>query len=333
MAPSALKPPPSAPSTSARALTARSNPSSTTTSTGEPRKSAPRTERRSCTQISVDRATTIRRNSLAETSDLRPALRAWPCHAGQARKAGRRSDVSARLFLLIVVARSTDICVQDRRSVRGALLRGSPVEVVVEDGFDRAVSARAIDIGALGGGFKALGAIRTGQPDDPQTGAKALFRMRTLFEDQFTQRRSRRADQLGVGADALNRPPGISTMAGRHMFGDGRVLVIAAHAHVHGDPLALEEDLDRPRGQPRVDLGAGEAMGDAVIMGGNLDVIIDADATGTPFRELVRLSRQHLQRRAIDLFQQLPARHAEPPDRTLFVEMRHQIGNRRVDIR
>src|SRR4051812_19829544 len=100
---------------------------------------------------------------------------------------------------------------QDRRSVRGALLRGSPVEVVVEDEFDRAISARADVDGALGGGFKALGAIRTGQPDDPQTGAKALFRVRTLFEDQFAQRRSRRADQPGVGADALNRPAGIST--------------------------------------------------------------------------------------------------------------------------
>jgi transposase len=54
-----LEAPPSAPLTSARALMARSNPSSTTTSIGDPRKSAPRTERRSCTQISVVRATTI----------------------------------------------------------------------------------------------------------------------------------------------------------------------------------------------------------------------------------------------------------------------------------
>jgi hypothetical protein len=38
MAPSASKPPPSAPSTSAHALMARSNPSSTITSTGDPRK-------------------------------------------------------------------------------------------------------------------------------------------------------------------------------------------------------------------------------------------------------------------------------------------------------
>ena len=157
--------------------------------------------------------------------------------------------------------------------------------------------------------------------------------MRTLFEDQFTQRRSRWADQAGVGADALNRPAGISTMAGRHMLGDGRVLVIAAPAHVRGDPFSLEEDLDRPRGQTCINFGAGEAMRHAVIMGGNFDVIIDADATGAPFREFVRFGRKHLQRRAINLFQQLPACHAEPPDRTLFVEMRHQIGNRRVDIR
>ena len=69
------------------------------------------------------------------------------------------------------------------------------------------------------------------------------------------------------------------------MLGDGRVLVIAAHAHVRGDPLALEEDFDRPRGQPRLDLGAGEAMRHAVIMGGDLDVIIDADAAGAAIRE------------------------------------------------
>ena len=95
--------------------------------------------------------------------------------------------------------------------------------------------------------------------------------MRTLFEDQFAERRRRRSDQACVGADTLDRPAGVSPMAGRHVFRHRRVFVIAAHAHVHGDPLALEEDFDRPRGQPRIHLGAGEAMGNAVIMGGDLD--------------------------------------------------------------
>ena len=122
-------------------------------------------------------------------------------------------------------------------------------------------------------------------------------------------------------------------MAGRHVFGDGRVLVVAAGAHMRGDPLALEENLDGPHRQARVDLGAGEAMGDAVVMSGDLDVIIDADAARPPFGELVRFGWKGLQRRAIDLFEQLPARHAKPPDRALFVEMRHQIGDRRIDLR
>ena len=67
-------------------------------------------------------------------------------------------------------------------------------------------------------------------------------------------------------------------------------------------------------------------------MGGGLDVIIDTDATGATFRELIRFGRQALQSRTIDLFEQLPARHAEPPDRALFVEMPHQFGDRRVDL-
>jgi len=44
--------------------------------------------------------------------------------------------------------------------------RGTPVEVVVEDGFDRAVGPRADVDGAFGGGFQALGAMGTREPDD-----------------------------------------------------------------------------------------------------------------------------------------------------------------------
>src|SRR5665648_864491 len=154
-----------------------------------------------------------------------------------------------------------------------------------------------------------------------------------MLQDQLAECRRRRSDQACVGTDALDCPASITPMAGRHVFGDSRVLVMAAHAHVRGDPLALEEYFDRPRGQPRVDLGAGEAMGDAIVMSGDLDVIVDTDAAHPPFGELVRFGWKGLQRRAIDLFEQLPARYAEPPDRALFVEMRHQIRDRRIDLR
>jgi hypothetical protein len=43
------------------------------------------------------------------------------------------SDDRARSVLLIVIARTTDVGVQDRRAVIGALLRGTPIEAVVED--------------------------------------------------------------------------------------------------------------------------------------------------------------------------------------------------------
>jgi hypothetical protein len=81
-----------------------------------------------------------------------------------------------------------------------------------------------------------------------------------------------------------------------------------------------------------VDIGAGEAVGHAVVMGVGYDVIIDADTARAPFAEDVRLDRQRLLRRAIDLLQQLPARHAEPPDRTLFVEHLREFADRRVDL-
>ena len=67
---------------------------------------------------------------------------------------------------------------QDRRAVRGALARGTPVKVVVEDGFDRAVGPRTDVDGAFGGGFQTLSAMGTREPDDAQTGAKALLGMR-----------------------------------------------------------------------------------------------------------------------------------------------------------
>ena len=94
-------------------------------------------------------------------------------------------------------------------------MRGTPIEVVVEDGFDRTVGTGADVDGALRCGFQTLGTVGTGQPNNAETGAKALFGMRTLFEDQFAERRRRRSDQARVGADALDRPAGVSPMAGR----------------------------------------------------------------------------------------------------------------------
>jgi hypothetical protein len=209
----------------------------------------------------------------------------------------------------------------------------APIEIVVEDGFDRAVGPGADLEGALGRRLEALGAVVPRQPDDPQAGPVALLGMGPRFQDPFAQRRRRRPDPLRVGADALDRPAGVASVAGRHVLGERRVLAIAAAAGMSGDPFAPEKDLDGPRRQPRLDLGAQKTMRDAVIVEGDLDMIVDADAALLPFRVLVGLRRQRLQRRTIDLFQQASACRAEPADRPNVVEAGHEIADRGVDLR
>ena len=84
-------------------------------------------------------------------------------------------------------------------------------------------------------------------------------------------------------ANALDGPVGIAPVAGRHVLGDGGVSVIAAGSQMRGDPLALEKDLDGARRQPDLDLAAGEAVGHAIEVRLDLDVVIDADAAQPPF--------------------------------------------------
>ena len=99
-----------------------------------------------------------------------------------------------------------------------------------------------------------------------------------------------------------------------------------------GDALALVENLDAAGGQPRLDLGAGEAVGDGIIVGVDVDVIVDADPAHAPLAVFVRLVRQRLERRAIDLLEQLAAGDAEPAQGLPFVELRHELAERGVDV-
>ena len=159
----------------------------------------------------------------------------------------------------------------------GRFGRRLPIELVVEDGFDGAVGPGADLDRPLGGGFDARRAVGAGEPDDAETGAIALLGMGPALEDLLAQRRGRRADLAGVFPDALDRPAGVAPVARGHVLGNGGVLPVPAGPQMDGDALALVEDLDAAGGQPRLDLGAGEAVGDGVIMGVDVDVIVDAD--------------------------------------------------------
>ena len=186
--------------------------------------------------------------------------------------------------------------------------------------------------GPLGGGLDARRAKGTGKTDDAETGAVSLLGMRPGLENVLAERRGRRADLAGVLPDALDRPAGVAPVAGRHVLGDRRVLPVPARPYVDGDALALVEDLDAAGGHPRLDLGAGEAVGDGIIVGVDVDVIVDADPADAPLAIFVRLVRQRLERWAVDLLEQLAAGDAEPAQGLPLIELGHELAERGVDI-
>ena len=53
--------------------------------------------------------------------------------------------------------------------------------------------------------------------------------------------------------------------------------MVAAGPQMSSDPLALQKDLNDARCQPHLDLAPGKAVGDAVEMALELDMVIDAD--------------------------------------------------------
>jgi hypothetical protein len=110
------------------------------------------------------------------------------------------------------------------------------------------------------------------------------------------------------------------------------VLPIPARPYMDGDAFALVENLDATGGQTRLDLGAGEAVGDGIIVGVDVDVIVEADPADSPHTVFVRLIRQRLERWAVDLLEQLPAGDAEPAQGLLLIELGHELAERGVDV-
>jgi len=191
---------------------------------------------------------------------------------------------------------------EDRRAVRG-LVRGVPIELVIEDGTDRSISERADLDSARSGGLHTCDTERSRQAQDAKAGSEALFGVRPVLQDELAERCGCWPDEGGVSADAADGPVGVPAMTGRHVIGDRRVLAVATRSQVHSDPLAPGEDLDGAPGEAHLDLGAREAIGNAVEMALDIDVIIDANPAHAPFGEDIRLDRQRLERRPVEFFE------------------------------
>ena len=97
-----------------------------------------------------------------------------------------------------------------------------------------------------------------------------------MLKDKVAKRGRRWSNRGGVCADTIDRPVGITPMAGRHVFGTV-VCLPFPRAQMDGDPLAPGEYLNATSGEPYFDFGTGEAIGNAVKMFLDIDVIIDAD--------------------------------------------------------
>ena len=107
--------------------------------------------------------------------------------------------------------------------------------------------------------------------------------------------------------------------------------MVAAGRQMSSDPLALQKDLNGARCQPHLDLAPGKAVGDAVEMALELDMVIDADPTDAPFGKAIGLRRQRLEVGPIELFEQRPTGDTEAPDRAFVVELPQQLADRGIE--
>jgi len=90
------------------------------------------------------------------------------------------------------------------------------------------------------------------------------------------------------------------------------VSVIARVAEVGGDALAFAEHFHRARRKAHLKLVFGEAVGNAIIVVLDLHMIVEPGAPNPPLGVNVRLHGQRLERRAVEVFEELLAGDAQP---------------------
>jgi hypothetical protein len=111
------------------------------------------------------------------------------------------------------------------------------------------------------------------------------------------------------------------------------ICVPTAHgtAQMHCNALALAEQLDRVGGDTRIELLADQPVRHRVVMPVDVDVIVEPAPAEAPFGIFIGLARQQLQRRAIELEEQIVAADAQASHRPR-VEIGDQLADRLVQL-
>ena len=173
-----------------------------------------------------------------------------------------------------------------------ALWRGPPIEPGIEDGFDRAIGPGADLDGALGSGLDARGAERADET------ARCRDRRGSPARDVACLPGFARAPQSP--GRSCGRLRGCARSSSRRSACDwtacARERSCASGSRLRADErrCARPYGKSRPgrRVSARLDLGAGEAVGDRIIVGVDVDVIVDADLAHAPLAVFVRLAGQ-----------------------------------------
>src|SRR5262245_1204048 len=225
------------------------------------------------------------------SSKARAVMSAWRCCSVHA--AARASSLRAWSFssvgalsigapLLVVVPSAQVFVDRGEGELREGLGLGESIEAVLQDRIDMTIGAGLDRAGAGAGGLEPPRAIALGETQDPQAGAIALLRMRTIRENCRDERRRLRPDGPRPVDEARGRPLQMVLVGLGHVSGVGGVTAAEGASAMDGHPLTAVEDLDGGGGQAGVDLLVQERVGDGVVVAVDLDVVVDVDAGGDP---------------------------------------------------
>src|ERR1700719_1186275 len=230
----------------------------------------------------------------------------------------------------IVVITATDVGMEENGRVRRSGLR--LVLAAAQDGGDGLVGARVEQERTRTGSVDTLWPVALYEPENPDGGAEALFGMRARAQNDVDQRVGVGADLGGVTANALMCPVAVAPVRTRHMLRDRCRAMRHGAAQMGRHALATQENLDGPGGDACLDVLPYETMRNAVVVLGDLDMIVEIDATALPLRILVGFIRQRQQRGTVELIEQLTPALPPAPQRAV-IEISQKAADRLVESR